>query len=336
MQKLRVGIIGLGVGERHIAGFSSNKGCEVVALCDFDGDKLDKIKLKYPRVSVTKKADEIIDNVQVDVVSITSYDSHHYKQVVRALERGKHVLVEKPMCVKTSEAKHIRRLLNKYPDLRFSSNFPLRLVPRFKRVKKMIEDGVFGELFYAEGDYNYGRLHKIVDGWRGRDEGYSGVFGGGVHIVDLLWWLTGSRVLEVTAFGNKIVTVDSDFKNYDCVVSVMKFENGMLGKVVINLGGVSPHSHVLSVYGTEATFHNQHSGGQLFSKTKQGGVSARRMTEAYPGKKGKGDCQASFIDYIINKSQPVVEVDDVFRAMSICFAIEQAINLSKPVKVEYL
>jgi predicted dehydrogenase len=336
MQKLKVGIIGLGVGEQHIVGYGSNSACEVVALCDFDESKLDKAKKKYSRVRVTKEANDIIDDPKIDVVSIASYDSHHYKQIVRSLEAGKHVLVEKPMCVKVSEAKHIRCLLNKYPDLCLSSRFPCRLIPRFKRVKKMIENGTFGELFYLDGAYNYGRLHKIIDGWRGEDQGYSGVFGGGVHIGDLFLWLTGSRIVEVTALANNIVTAGTNLKSDDCVISVVKFENGMLGKVAVSLGCVSPHHHLLSVYGTEATFHNEHGGGQLFKKTKQGGLSSRKVIEAYPGRKGKGDFQASFIDHIRKKAQPLVTVDDVFDAMSVCFAIEKAINLGRSVKVEYL
>ena len=51
--------------------------------------------------------------------------------------------------------------------------------------------GDLGRVYYMEADYNYGRIHKIVDGWRGAIDYYSVFLGGAVHMVDLLLWLTG-------------------------------------------------------------------------------------------------------------------------------------------------
>lgn len=334
MKKLRVGIIGLGVGEQHIAGYHSHPACEVVTLCDFSADKQKKIKAEYPDITVCSEAEEILDSAEIDVVSVASYDNHHYEQITRAIENDKHVFVEKPLCLYSDHAKHIRALLRGKPHLRLSSNLILRKSERFCRLKKMIDTGGFGELYYVEGDYNYGRLHKITRGWRGQLDFYSVVYGGGVHIVDLLLWLTGGRVAEVSAYGSNICTRGSQFRYDDTVVSILKFESGMVGKVACNFGCVYPHFHNLSIFGTKATFANDLDGGRLFS-SREAGAGFEKIDTPYPGVH-KGALIYSFVESILNGAQAEVATDDVFRAMSVCFAIEKACRDGEPVEVEYI
>ena len=227
MKRLRAGVIGLGVGERHIEGYRSHPDCDVVALCDFSEDKLSMARTKYPGIRLTQRADELLQDPGIDVVSIATYDNYHYQQVVQAINNDKHIFVEKPLCLYESEAAHIRRLLQEKPGLKMSSNLILRMSPRFRLLKQMIMDGDMGQLFYVEGDYNYGRLHKITDGWRDKIDFYSVVYGGGVHIIDLLLWLTDDKVVEVAAYGNNLASRDTSFRYNDMVVSILKFQSGM-------------------------------------------------------------------------------------------------------------
>jgi len=180
MEKYNVGIIGLGVGEKHIKGYQSHQSCEVVALCDFSEEKIRSVKRKYPFLKIVKDADEILLDEGINIVSIASYDNYHYEQIIKAIHNEKHVFVEKPLCLYKKEAVEIRKLLQSKPHLKLSSNLILRESPRFKLLKKMIQGGEFGNVFYVEGDYNYGRLHKLTDGWRGKIDFYSIVYGGGV------------------------------------------------------------------------------------------------------------------------------------------------------------
>ena len=87
---LKAGIIGLGVGEKHIEGYQSHPDCEVVALCDFSEVRLNECKEKYPDLKITRNAEEILQNPEIDVVSIASFDNYHYEQVMKAL---KHVVI---------------------------------------------------------------------------------------------------------------------------------------------------------------------------------------------------------------------------------------------------
>ncbi len=331
---LKAGIIGLGVGEAHIAGYHSHPDCKVVALCDFNEDVLKQMGRKYPGMKVTPHPDEILEDPSINVVSIASYDNFHHEQIIKAIQHGKHIFVEKPICIYEEEAVDIRKHLQKHPGIKISSNLILRKSPRFKLLKSMIDEGKFGNLFYMEGDYNYGRIHKIVSGWRGKIDFYSGVYGGGVHLVDLFLWLSGGRVEEVSAYGNNIASAGTGFKYNDLVASILRFENGMLGKMAVNLGCVFPHFHPFSIYGTKASFVNGLKQGLLW-ESRDPAVDPKPIEAAYPGIH-KGDLVHNFIEAIIHNTEPEVGVDDLFRCMSVCFAIEKASRTEKAVKVTYI
>ena len=66
MKRLKVGIIGLGVGGKHIEGYQNHPDCEVVALCDFADKKLVMAKAQYPGIRLTNQADELISDPEIN------------------------------------------------------------------------------------------------------------------------------------------------------------------------------------------------------------------------------------------------------------------------------
>jgi predicted dehydrogenase len=332
--KLNIGIIGLGVGERHIEGYLRHPDCDVIALCDLNEATLDRARQKYPSARIVQNAEDILTDPEIHVVSVASYDDAHGAQIQEALINDKHVFAEKPMCTREKEAVAIRALLNAKPHLKLSSNLILRMCPRFRWLKQGIDAGDMGDLFYAEADYDYGRLHKIIKGWRGEQEGYSVMLGGGVHMVDLLLWLTGDTVTEVTAWGNNISSRDSSFGGDDHVVSLLKFKSGMQGKVTANFGCVRPHFHRLAAYGTKATFFNEPNHGLLYT-SRQPDMEPKMITEDYPGYQ-KGDLIQRFVEQILNGAEPAVSEDDTFRALSVCFAADESRSTGRPALVKDL
>jgi len=147
--------------------------------------------------------------------------------------------------------------------------------------------------------------------------------------------LTGDRIVEVAAFGNDIASRDQGFRYNDMVVSILKFENGPIGKVSVNCGCVSPHFHALRIYGTKATFFNGLEYATLF-ESRDPVKKGKKITTPYPGVE-KGGLIFSFVESILNRSSAEVTVDDIFKAMSVCFAIEKATtNQSDSVMVSYI
>ncbi len=147
-------------------------------FCDSDVMKLNEVGRHFPGVKLVSNATDILNDPNIDLVSIASYDQFHGDQILAALRSEKHVFVEKPLCLTRKEFINIKQALGANPHLKLSSNFVLREVERFKQLKSRIESNEFGDLYYFEGDYDYGRLHKITQGWRADTEGYSVVHGG--------------------------------------------------------------------------------------------------------------------------------------------------------------
>jgi len=329
---LKAGVIGLGVGEQHIAGYRRADNVQVVALCDMDPGKRAMATAKYPECTIYAAADDLLADPNVDVVSIASFDHHHAGQVVRALDLGKHVFSEKPLCTTEAELQDIRLALARNPGTRLSTNTILRMSPRFRDLRGRIYRGELGRLYYAEADYNYGRLHKLQQGWRGRISDYSVMLGGGIHMIDLLLWLSGRRVVEVSASGNKICSAGYNFTTPDMVVAILRFDDGMLGKVAANFGCVYPHFHKLSVYGTEATFENGQDTASLYNSRDRDTPESEKIDTAYPGIE-KGDLIPGFINAIRGTGNAEIGEDEVFATMAVCLAIDRSLREGTPVPV---
>jgi predicted dehydrogenase len=330
---LRAAVIGLGVGEQHIAGYESDARCMVTTLCDLDETKLAEVASRHPSMHLVSNTEEVLSDPNVDVVSIASYEDAHCHQVVAAVESGKHVFVEKPLCLTMQELERIFEALKCNPKVKLSSNLILRKTPRFMDLKRQIATGCLGNLYYMEGDYDYGRLQKITDGWRGRISNYSVVHGGGIHLIDLLCWLHGDEVEEVFAYGNKTFTQECAFRGNDLVVALLRFKKGLVAKISANFGCVVPHFHRLSVYGSAGTFQQGHSGASyIFSRDPRNAQQA--ISDDYPGST-KGDMLPSFVKSILDGTPPDVSAQEVIDVMSVSLAIERSVSTRLPERVRY-
>ena len=333
MRTIRAGIIGLGVGERHLVSYNATPGCEVVAICDFDGERLRRVGDRHSIDQRFTDWKRITEHADIDVVSICTYDDCHAHQAVSAFLHGKHVMVEKPVALHKHDAEAVVRAME--DSGRFiTSNFILRQSPRFKALKAMIKAGDFGDLFYIEGDYIHQILKKITKGWRGNMDFYCVTYGGGIHLIDLMMWLMdGQKVVEVNGMGNKILTRNSSYPFPDTIVNLLKFEEGALAKTVTTFGPRRPQIHALNLYGSKLTFVNDVPDAKLFYGDRASDEVA--MTVPYPAY-DKGDLLPEFIDAIREEREPQVGARDVFRTMDVCFSAWESVCRRETVAVDYI
>ena len=332
MNKLKVGIIGLGVGEQHIHGFRQ-AGVEVAALCDYDPAKRRMAASKYPESTIYAHADHLLDDPSLHIVSIASLDNHHANQILKAINNGKHVFAEKPMCLTRAEAYDIQIALKRSDSLlRLSTNTILRMSPRFQDLRQRYIKGEFGKVFNIEADYNYGRIEKILNGWRGEIENYSVMLGGGIHLIDLMLWITQRKITEVYAIGNKFCSIGAEFVTPDMVSALLKFDNGMIGKISANFGCVMPHFHKFCLYGTKATYENALPDAKLYL-SRDAHQQPVSINTPYPGVK-KGALIPSFVEAIRGTGEAIVSENDVFSVLEICFAIDRSLQSGQPESIE--
>jgi predicted dehydrogenase len=335
-KKLKAGVIGLGVGRKHLDVYTA---CPEVGACivtDLDQAKAKEAAAASARTTVARDAAEILRDPTVDIVSIASYDNVHAAQVAEALSAGKHVFVEKPLCLSVDEAIKIRQILGKNKGLRLSSNLPLRACPRFIAVKGEMVSGRCGEVYAVRADYLWGRVEKLTSGWRPAMPFYSIVYGAAVHIIDLVMWLIGERPVMVRGVGNQIVTKGTALKFNDFASLAMTFKNGLVAEISAHGGCVHPHFHRLEVYGSRKTFLQGLTGATWVTGA-SGHEVLLPVKGDYPAKETRGDVLRSFLDVLSGSSKtPMVSEEDVFNTMSVCFAAEESIRSGRPMKVEYL
>lgn len=335
--RLGVGVIGLGVGEQHARAFATHPDCSLEGICDRDTVRLACVADQIPVSRRYTDANQLIDDPKVAIVSIASNDDDHYLQVLRALRNQKHVFSEKPLCLSFDQLREIQNAWRRAGGVRLSTNTVLRCSPRFQWLRNAIRSGRLGTIYSIEADYVYGRLHKLTEGWRGKISGYSVMLGGGIHMVDLLLWLTGERPVEVTAYASGLASRQTAFQGNDTAMALLRFESGMLAKVGANFAAVHPHFHRLVVFGTAATFENAVEApgapGRLWI-SRDAAKSPQIVEAAYPHV-GKGDLIPAFVDAIRGRGEPVVTEDEAFAAVWVCLAIDRSIHERAPVRVVY-
>lgn len=333
--KLGVAIVGLGVGEQHVRAYLSINQCELRWLYDLDPSKTHDVLQRLGTGAAAASFEDILEDPDVEVVSIASYDDAHFEQVVAALGAGKHVFVEKPLCRTVEELCVVKRAWAKHGGkLKLSSNLVLRAVPIYRWLKRKIEAGDLGDLYSFDGDYLYGRLHKITDGWRKDVENYSVMLGGGVHLIDLMIWLMGERPSSVSAFGNRICTQHTAFRYHDFVAASLWFSSGLVGRITANFGCVHRHQHVVRLFGTKATFIVDDTGPRLHTMRDPSVMANRIDLPMLPTT--KGDLIPSFVSAILKDENLDAHTQEMFDAISICNACDQAVRSSSTVEVQYV
>ena len=151
-RKLKVGIIGTGwIAESHIESYLEMDDVEVVAMADLIPGKAEKFAARYgvEGVRFYPSHKELIDNEQLDAVSVCTYNMTHAECTIYALEHGVNVLLEKPMCVTTEEAVEIMRAEKKSGKI-LSIGFQPRLDENMKMVKQIVQSGVLGKIYYIQ------------------------------------------------------------------------------------------------------------------------------------------------------------------------------------------
>ena len=152
-KKLKIGIIGTGwISEAHISNYLKMPDCEIVAAADLIPGKaealFEKYGIKNARFYPNDRA--MIDNEpDLDAVSICTYNRQHAGPTIYALEHGVNVLLEKPMCVTIEEAADICRAEKKSGKI-LSIGFQPRFDENMKMVKRVVESGVLGKIYYIQ------------------------------------------------------------------------------------------------------------------------------------------------------------------------------------------
>jgi len=233
-KKLRVGTIGLGMGSAHVRGFQSHPNAEVVAVADANEERLNQKGKELGVPSLYLDAEEMLKKEKLDVVSVATPNKFHKPLVLAALKAGCHVLCEKPMAMNAKEAKDMLAAAKKAKK-RLMINFSYRFAEQSQAMKKQVETGILGEVYFARSVWHRRRGMPGFGGWFGQKalSGGGPLIDLGVHRLDLALWLMNypkPTWVMASAYDHIASAIakreKKAFDVEDIAVAMIKFENG--------------------------------------------------------------------------------------------------------------
>lgn len=190
MEKLRVGVIGLGIGRSHLRGYREHPCAEVVAAADLDATRREEARSQFGVPLLFSSAAEMLAQADLDVVSICTPNHLHRPLVLAAFDAGCHVLCEKPMAMNSVEAEEMLAA-SKRLDRRLMINFSFRFNAQAVALKRRVEAGMLGRVYYGRTAWHRRRGVPGFGGWFGQKQMSGGgpLIDLGVHRLDLALWL---------------------------------------------------------------------------------------------------------------------------------------------------
>ena len=252
MKKLGYAVLGLGIGKAHAEAAAASENAELVAVCDIDEAKLAKFAESYPETTLYRDFEELLKDKNIDIISICLPSAMHADFAVRAMEAGKHVLVEKPLDITYERAMLIeeaRLRTGMTAGVVHQNRFNLNMYP----IKDAIDSGRLGRLILGTFAVKWYREQSYYDrgGWRGTWEmdGGGSLMNQAVHTVDLMHWLMG----DIESVTSTMSINNHKIQTEDLTASLIKFKSGATATFVSTTCAYPGISTEIMLYGTDGS-----------------------------------------------------------------------------------
>jgi predicted dehydrogenase len=191
-KKLRMGVIGLGMGRHHVKGYQAHPGADMVAVCDADEARLTAMADELGVAQRYTSAEDMFDKAHLDAVSVATPNKWHAPLTIAALKRGLHVLCEKPMAMNAREAADMLKAAKK-AKRNLMINFSYRFSEMSYALRAQVEAGALGDVYFGRTVWHRRRgVPGMGSSFTRKDiSGGGPLIDLGVHRLDLALWLMG-------------------------------------------------------------------------------------------------------------------------------------------------
>ncbi len=264
---LKIGIVG--ARAMSFAGaVNVRDDAKITAMCDLDEDTLNASsdRLGLPPEARFRVYEDMLDRADIDAVLIATPMQCHVPQAIKALQSGRHVMCEVTAAVTMDELWWLIEAVEKSGKIyMYSENYCY--TPEMQTVKAMAEAGLFGKIYYAEGEYT----HDCTDlrtwhgqvGWRSYWQmGTRGAFYPTHSLGPVMQCLGDDRITEISCYSSGNHN-PYGLRNDDTNIAMCRLQSG--GLVKIRVDTVSPRPHNMTYYqiqGTNGCFEAPRTGGE--------------------------------------------------------------------------
>lgn len=324
----RIGIIGYGYwGINLLRNFMATPQGTVAVVCDTREERRTAAKKAYPTVETISDVDELMARPDIDAVVIATPVFLHYTLAKKALEAGKHVLVEKPLTASVAEAKELVDLADA-KQLTLAVDHTFLFTGSVQKIKKMIDAGELGKIQYFDSTrINLGLFQPDVNV----------IWDLAPHDISILNFLVDEKPVSVTCVGqshtqNRLeniaylnVTYASDFiAHFSCSwVSPVKIRRILIGgdQKMCLYDDVEP-TEKIKIYDTGFRVKTEEEKHNLLVDYRVGDIYIPKI----PQKEALAEMAADFIRAIQTKSQPLVNGHAGLAVVKILEAAQLSIN----------
>lgn len=278
------------------------------------------------------RLEPVLADKAVDIVGIFTPHHLHAPAAVAAANAGKHLIVEKPLCLSLDELRDMRAAA-KSTGIKSITGFVLRWNPLLEMIRRNVLEGTLGDIIFAEVDYLHSIVGKVyTKPWHlSRQTAGTSMLVGGCHAVDAIRFLVGQPVVEVSGMA---ATRTRELQYPSTEIALLKFADGSVGKVTVCLECVMPYVFNVEVYGTRGSFRNNRFAGDLF----QGQTDFASIPTIMPDSSdvhhhpfaGEVD---HFIRCLREDHRPLPDIEDAAETIEICLATEMSARQGKSVKL---
>lgn len=343
VNKVGVALIGAGVwGETHAKAYSQNPNARFYAVCDLNEERARALAEKYGAEKVFTDFEEMLDDPAVDAVGVATPDYAHEAPVVAALQRGKHVLVEKPLAT-TVDACNRMIAAAKASRGHLMVDFHSRWVAPFAGAKQIVEANEIGTPvhgFIRLSDTIY--VPRDMLQWSSKS---TVLWFLACHCVDILRWTMNAEVTRVYGQSRRrALREEHGVDTPDFYLTTLEFDNGavivMENSWVMQDGEPVIFDYRMELYGSQGSVKvNAAHNGALVKVTPQKVNHLDTLFgTAVHGKFIGGAVEAIhyFIDHVVVKNEePMVTGEDGLRATQVLAAIEKSVETGQPVELQY-
>lgn len=342
---IRVGVAGCGkiAQVRHLPEYQARPDVKIQGLYDLNQERTRDLAGQYgARAYATYE--EMLQDKELDAISICAANAFHAEMTVAALKAGKHVLCEKPMATSIEDCeKMVRAAQESGKELMIGQN--QRLAAAHVKAKELLEQGAIGRLISFTTAFRHGgpetwTIDPGANNWFfDKSRAVMGAMADlGIHKTDLIQFLTGQKVAQVQAF---LGTLDKKYADGspigvdDNAICIYVMDGGAVGTMTASWTDYCGEDNSTVLFGTEGVLRVYEDPAHSVVLQKRGGETEffdvdRIQTNDDQTRSGVIDM---FVDHLLDPQKPFISGESVLSAMRAVFAAQESSETGRRVTI---
>ena len=345
---IRIGLIGAGwISTTHYDSFKAIGGCEVVAQADIDRSRHEAFIIERPIPDYHKTHKELLKRKDIDIVTVAVPNSLHAPLAKDALLAGKHIIVEKPLCLTIADAEELIDIA-KRKGLVIGYAEELCYIPKFVRMKQIADSGSLGDIYMVKQCEKHGGPYSPWF-WTRQGAGGGILMDMGCHAIEFCRWFVGKKkVKSVTAHCAKYLHTWAEVEDH--VIATLEFEDGTLAHIESSWALQGGMISVAEAYGTKGVIYGDLLHGMGLKAFAPDGYPAMPYNVAQNGPDSKGwsmpdyewlwnngypQEMKDFLDCVRGGGTPVESAEDGLAVLEIMLAAYHSAGTGRRVSLPF-